>query len=117
MPKGIIMPDRLSGVAGPLQEPCERTDQAFALSFFIRMLFSCLVDADFIATERFYARANGEGVERGWHGNLNALKQRLDSHMAELSAGKTGEVNAAAPSACSIPADVVLLIGLNLIRC
>jgi hypothetical protein len=29
------------------------------------MLFSSLVDADFLATERFYAEAQGLGPERG----------------------------------------------------
>lgn len=46
-----------------------RTDRApkpdpespgFAPQFFTRMLFSCLVDADRLATEHFYARAHGE---------------------------------------------------------
>ncbi len=37
----------------------------FEAAFLVRMLFSCLVDADFIATERFYAEAEGRAVERG----------------------------------------------------
>jgi CRISPR-associated endonuclease/helicase Cas3 len=37
----------------------------FEAAFLTRMLFSCLVDADFIATERFYAEAEGGVVERG----------------------------------------------------
>src|SRR5690606_25207384 len=32
----------------------------FSSAFFVRMLFSCLVDADFIETERFYAHTRGE---------------------------------------------------------
>lgn len=31
----------------------------FEMAFFARMLFSCLVDADFLETERFYAMADG----------------------------------------------------------
>ena len=34
-------------------------DKTFTPFFFIRMLFSCLVDADFLETERFYASAQG----------------------------------------------------------
>lgn len=41
-------------------------DPAFSSAFFTRMLFSCLVDADFLETEAFYARSRGEEVpERG----------------------------------------------------
>jgi len=32
----------------------------FSMAFFARMLFSCLVDADFLETERFYAKARQE---------------------------------------------------------
>lgn len=35
-------------------------DPAFTASFLVRMLFSCLVDADFLETERFYALSRGE---------------------------------------------------------
>lgn len=34
-------------------------EKSFTPFFFIRMLFSCLVDADFLETERFYARSHG----------------------------------------------------------
>jgi CRISPR-associated endonuclease/helicase Cas3 len=37
-------------------------DPNFSFSFLPRMLFSALVDADFLETEAFYARANGEGA-------------------------------------------------------
>jgi CRISPR-associated endonuclease/helicase Cas3 len=33
-------------------------DKSFSLPFLGRMLFSCLVDADFLETERFYAQRN-----------------------------------------------------------
>lgn len=35
-------------------------DQSFSLAFLARMSFSCLVDADFLETERFYAQSRGE---------------------------------------------------------
>ena len=35
-------------------------DPSFSLSFLARMAFSCLVDADFLETERFYSLSRGE---------------------------------------------------------
>lgn len=41
-------------------------DPAFTMAFLARMLFSCLVDADFLETEAFYARSRNEPrPERG----------------------------------------------------
>ncbi|MCH8686601.1 CRISPR-associated endonuclease Cas3'' [Pedomonas mirosovicensis] len=59
----------------------------FSGAFFVRMLFSCLVDADFIATERFYDRAHGKaprargGVLRQEH--LDTIRNFLASHRRE----------------------------------
>jgi CRISPR-associated endonuclease/helicase Cas3 len=64
----------------------ERDDVGFTRAFLIRMLFSCLVDADFLETERFYAEANGERLERGAHLDLRVLRNRLRAHMASLVA-------------------------------
>jgi CRISPR-associated endonuclease/helicase Cas3 len=61
-----------------------RDEKEFATAFFTRMLFSCLVDADFLATEAFYAEASERPVERGWSGSLNTLKERLDAWMARF---------------------------------
>lgn len=55
--------------------------KGFAWSFVTRMLFSCLVDADFIATEAFYSKANEFSAERGGHVGLSELRQRLRSYM------------------------------------
>jgi CRISPR-associated endonuclease/helicase Cas3 len=64
----------------------DKTFFAFSCAFFTRMLFSALVDADFIATERFYSDAEGDPVERGFKAvNLRELKQRLDTHIAAKS--------------------------------
>ena len=69
------------------------TDPAYSLAFLGRMLFSCLVDADFLATEAFYARANRETVERGGHTPLGTLRERLDTHLNRF-AGASGQLNA-----------------------
>lgn len=58
---------------------------AFAASFFTRMLFSTLVDADFLETERWITQAEGRPVERGWQGRQENLKARLDLHLASVS--------------------------------
>ena len=50
------------------------------------MLFSCLVDADFLETERFYAEAKGAPVERGGHLDLDTLRESLRAYMARLRA-------------------------------
>ena len=56
----------------------------FEVAFFIRMLASCLVDADFLETERFYVEADGKPVPaRGATVDVQHL-QRLRSHMAGL---------------------------------
>ncbi len=60
------------------------TSQAFSFAFFTRMLFSALVDADSLETERFYARV-GESIKaRDYnHPSLPELKARLDAALAE----------------------------------
>jgi CRISPR-associated endonuclease/helicase Cas3 len=59
---------------------------AFQLGFLGRMIFSCLVDADFRDTESFYATAAGRKIDREWP-ELSAIVDRLISafgiHMAE----------------------------------
>lgn len=56
--------------------------RGFSEAFLTRMLFSCLVDADFLETEAFYLRAEGKGPERGGHLELETLRDRLRAHMA-----------------------------------
>ncbi len=60
--------------------------------FFIRMLFSALVDADFLATEHFYAIAKPEGepVRRGLVNSLQTLRDRLEDHLASKTKRDTG---------------------------
>jgi CRISPR-associated endonuclease/helicase Cas3 len=66
----------------------------FESSFFIRMLFSALVDADFLATEQFYAGAKPHEklLKRGFVNSLETLRDRLDIRLAD-KASTTTEVN------------------------
>lgn len=47
-----------------------------------RMLFSCLVDADFLDTERFMNEDNGK--ERGYPTTLSSLASRLEQYIEQL---------------------------------
>ncbi|MEQ1756210.1 MAG: CRISPR-associated helicase Cas3' [Micropepsaceae bacterium] len=88
IPNWLSIPAKPTIAPTPFAAPMTgaKDEQAFALAFFIRMIFSCLVDADFLATEAFYAKSEGREVERGWSGNLKALKQNLDSRMNSFGA-------------------------------
>jgi CRISPR-associated endonuclease/helicase Cas3 len=59
----------------------------FETAFLTRMIFSCLVDADFLETERFYTGAR-ENVARG----MVSLRDRLRAHMADKALKATGEL-------------------------
>ncbi|EAQ36305.1 CRISPR-associated helicase Cas3, core [Nitrobacter sp. Nb-311A] len=67
----------------------DKSRVAFQLALFGRMLFSCLVDADYRDTEEFYSRAEGERIDREWP-NLTAiitdLIDRFDVYMKDLPA-------------------------------
>lgn len=65
----------------------------FSLPFLIRMLFSCLIDADRLATERYTASLEGAEVERGHDAPLEGLRDRLTAHLAGKS--QEGPVNQA----------------------
>jgi CRISPR-associated endonuclease/helicase Cas3 len=94
---GNLVPAGWQAQLGPLPPPSELGPptrpfdwrvgpKGFVASFLVRMLFSCLVDADFLATERFYAEAEGKPAERGGHTSLAVLRDRLHTHMAEKRA-------------------------------
>lgn len=58
----------------------------FHWQFLIRMLFSCLVDADSAETERFVVTARGETVPRRVNApSLSELRTRLDRFLGELA--------------------------------
>jgi len=53
--------------------------QGFAVSFYIRMLFSCLVDADFLDTENVLKP--DKSVLRGKYESFETLFKKFDNHM------------------------------------
>ena len=50
----------------------------FSYAFFTRMLYSCLVDADYLDTEAFYSNLENKTVERGGYPDLNALQDNFN---------------------------------------
>lgn len=67
----------------------------FQIAFMARMIFSCLVDADFKDTEAYYCKIEGLNKDRDWAALadlLPTLLSRFDHHMAKL-AGSQAEIN------------------------
>lgn len=61
----------------------------FDLSVATRMIFSCLVDADFRDTEAFYAKLDNSAPDRDWPSLAELLPgwiRRFDAHMAGFAA-------------------------------
>ena len=97
--KDILLPDRLEVPAGFKPYSSKNRQQAkerqpFQLAFLTRMLFSCLVDADFLDTEAFYNVAENRPDHR--HGSsappaLTALREQLDHHLDKFK--PDGDVN------------------------
>jgi CRISPR-associated endonuclease/helicase Cas3 len=57
----------------------------FQLAFLGRMIFSCLVDADFLDTEAFYAILEGRQIDRTWPmlaDEISRMVARFDEHMS-----------------------------------
>jgi len=72
----------------------DQATKAFQLSFLTRMIFSCLVDADFRDTEHFYAAAKGKTIDRAWPvlpEIVEKLRDRLNNHFVGLPSA--GQVN------------------------
>jgi CRISPR-associated endonuclease/helicase Cas3 len=58
----------------------------FQWAFFVRMLFSCVVDADFLDTEAFYDKAEGQDSLRESGPPLAALRTELEKILADFKA-------------------------------
>lgn len=55
------------------------SESGFSMSFFIRMIFSCLVDADYLDTEDFMEKGQ---VERGGYDSLETLRHRFEKYVS-----------------------------------
>src|SRR5258705_13887692 len=58
----------------------------FQIAFLGRMIFSCLVDADFLDTEAFYTSVDGRQIDRTWPvlpAEIDRLIVGFDCHMAD----------------------------------
>lgn len=75
LPEGLGMPEGFQPHPNSLQRP-------FQLALLTRMIFSCLVDADFIDTENFYRHVAGEGPREDEHISLDVLRERLNAYLA-----------------------------------
>lgn len=74
----------LPALRPPQVEPRSRDSAGFTASFLIRLVFSALVDADFLDTESYYDGAEGTESPRGKHPSLAVLRDRLDRHLVKL---------------------------------
>lgn len=74
----------LPELAPPPLKPQSRERAGFCGAFATRMVFSALVDADYLDTEAFYAKLGNRPVERGDHPSLEVLRGRLEAHLREL---------------------------------
>lgn len=82
LPEKLELPVGFKTYGNSREQAKER--KGFQLAFLTRMLFSCLVDADFLDTERFYNRAEGRPDTRHadtFYPTLDELRAQLDRYL------------------------------------
>lgn len=82
--RGKTYPGWHGGVPRTPRQPPFNDD--YICSLWIRMLYSCLVDADFLDTESFMK--NGE-VDRGRYDTIDTLCDRLEQYTSKWNSAKT----------------------------
>lgn len=75
----------LDDLSTPHIVPRSPDTAGFSAAFFVRMLFSALVDADRLDTEAYDHWLRGEATPRGGHPLLSELRERLDQHLESLT--------------------------------
>lgn len=84
----------LAGIEQELMAHVTRDTAGFDLSVAARMVFSCLVEADYLDTEAFYAQLEGRQVDRSWptlQAELPRFTAAFEAHMAGFSSD--GDLN------------------------
>lgn len=82
----IVLPP-VESLVPPTDFKPHRERAQFQLGFLARMIFSCLVDADFIDTEAFYKSTNNEENFRdGQYPGLTELRVKLDQFLRRFKA-------------------------------
>lgn len=77
--------------------PFFEAGNGYSIAFLARMLFSCLVDADYLATERFMDGENSSVRESIAGHDFVSLKTRLDEHIAALKSKAKGSGGSISP--------------------
>jgi len=83
LPVWLPQPETPAGL--PFTQTIGRS--GFQCAFFIRMLYSCLVDADFLDTENFLNE--GQAALRGAYPSLDEVWKRLQEHLATFATKPT----------------------------
>lgn len=86
---GDLPPYSWDGALPPIPPEPDFQQDDFPLSLWIRMLYSCLVDADYLDTEDFMS---GGTIRRGEYDSLPALWDKLERHIAGFFPPKS-EIN------------------------
>jgi CRISPR-associated endonuclease/helicase Cas3 len=80
--KELTLPE-VSQLLPNIQPHPDQVNHGFQFAFLIRMIFSCLVDADFIDTDKFYKQLETKPWLRGNYPALNDLKRVFDAYLSE----------------------------------
>lgn len=70
----------------PDTPPPPQFENNYALSLWVRMIYSCLVDADFLDTEAFMSDGK---VKRGEYDTIESLRKKLSDYTSKWSEAKT----------------------------
>jgi CRISPR-associated endonuclease/helicase Cas3 len=81
-----------AGLLPAFTRNCAKDRLPFHFAFLGRMIFSCLVDADFKDTEAFYAQVEARQLDRNWPALptiLDSLRSSFDQHLNRLRSADT----------------------------
>ncbi|NYT80552.1 CRISPR-associated helicase Cas3' [Alcaligenaceae bacterium] len=82
----VALPEKL---AAPKLNVHSKDRSGFQMAFFTRMLFSCLVDADFLDTEAFYDQVGGRASQRAAPApSMIELRAELNRYLSSLKADR-----------------------------